>query len=128
MKNFCFFCVNLGQNVLLPLPCNIRTKKGSYIMGRREYVLAKIYQERAFLEVSGKKNKIDIPKLLFLKLFWSIDFFCHDFHECHFVMKICKHRNILSKVTRKIQHFKKSFSFDFTVHRSSFELGSRRTL
>ena len=47
------------------------------------------------------KNKIDAPKMLFLKHFGVLICFFHDLHECRFMMKSFKHTKHLSKFAKK---------------------------
>lgn len=62
-------------------------------------MLDKFQHEMTFLKVIAKK--MDAPKMLLLKIFWSA-LFCHDFHKCHFVLKFVKHTKRLSKfITKK---------------------------
>ena len=61
------------------------------------------------------KRKIEAPKMLLSKAFWSTDFvFYHAFHECDLMMKLCKHLEHFSKST--INNYR--FFFGFTVYRS----------
>lgn len=62
----------------------------------------KISSQNNIRESRSKKIKSMIQK----GCFWSDDFFCHDFHECHFMMTLCKHWKHLSNVpTQKIRNY-----------------------
>ena len=72
--------------------------------------------------------------LLVLKTFWSaifvLLFFCHDFHECHFVLKFSKHTKHLSKFTAEtIQNILIFFNYFLILLfiRVHLNLGPNRT-
>ena len=56
------------------------------------------------------QKKIDTPKMLFLKAFWSA-FFFHDFHEWYFGMKFASTENICQSLHQKRFRFSIYFTF-----------------
>ena len=68
-------------------------------------------------ESHGKKDKFNTLKQRILEC-W-ICLFWHDFHECYFMMKLCKNSKHLSMFTEKIiQNFFEFFwiFWDFPIH------------
>ena len=66
--------------------------------------------------------------MLVLKTFWGADFvfFRHAFHECWFVLKLCKHTKHLSKLTKtKFQNFLNLFTKYFYFYCSRGSIWAR---
>ena len=73
------------------------------------YMLAIVQHKMTILETVAKKSMLQ--KCYFYKHFEVlILFFCHDFHECHFVLKFCKH----AKFCQSLQPKKSDFFILFT--------------
>ena len=67
---------------------------------------------------SWRKNRIDAPKQKHFGML-ILFFFCHGFHKCHSLMKLCNHSKHLSMfATKKFKNFLNMFSIflDFTIH------------